>query len=69
MKSNINDEPSLEKIDDFNDKEPKEKRNIVKLVVIFCLVVGAVLAYMRSTSTYSDYVGTEDKPGITTTKK
>ncbi len=69
MKSNINDEPSLEKIDDFNDKEPKEKRNIVKLVVIFCLVVGAVLAYMRSTSTYSDYVGTENNPGITTIKK
>lgn len=69
MKSDMNKEPSLEKIDDFNDKEPKEKRNIVKLVVIFCLVVGAILAYMRSTSSYSDYVGTSEAPGITTTKK
>lgn len=35
MKSNMDDELSLEKIDDYNNKESKEKRNIVKLVVIF----------------------------------
>ncbi|XPV67467.1 MAG: hypothetical protein ACNI25_09075 [Halarcobacter sp.] len=69
MKSNMNDEPSLEKIDDFNDKESKSKRNTVKLVVVFCLVVGAIFAYVRSTNDYNDYVGTQEAPGITTTKK
>jgi len=69
MKSNMDDEVSLEKIDDYNDKESKEKRNTVKLVVIFCLIVGAVFAYIRSTNQYGDYVGTQEAPGITTTKK
>lgn len=69
MKSNMDDELSLEKIDDYNNKESKEKRNIVKLVVIFCLVVGGVLAYLKSTNDVSDYVGTNEAPGISTTKK
>ncbi len=70
MKSNMDDELSLDKIDDYNDKEPKEKRNTVKLVVIFCLVVGGVFAYLQSSNNnYEDYVGTADAPGITSTKK
>ncbi len=69
MKSNMDDELSLEKIDDYNNKESKEKRNIVKLVVIFCLVVGGVLAYLKYTSQVDDYVGTNEAPGISTTKK
>lgn len=69
MKSNMNDEPSLEKIDDFNDKESSEKRNTVRLIVIGILIIGAVFAYFKSTSSYSDYEGTKEAPGITTTKK
>lgn len=30
-----NGEPSLNKIDDYNGNESKQKRNIVRLVVIF----------------------------------
>jgi len=62
-------EPSLEKIDDYNGNESKQKRNIVRLVVIFCLVVGGTFAYLKSTSTSTDYVGTPEQPGISTTKK
>ncbi|AXH11767.1 hypothetical protein [Halarcobacter bivalviorum] len=69
MKSNMDDELSLEKIDDYNNKESKQKRNTVRLVVIFCLLVGAVLAYMKYNSQVDDYVGTKDAPGINTSKK
>lgn len=69
MKSNLDDELSLEKIDDYNNKESSEKRNIVRLVVVFCLIVGGVLAYIKSGSTYDDYEGTKEAPGITSTKK
>jgi hypothetical protein len=41
-------EPSLNKIDDYNGKESKQKRIIVRLVVIFCLVVGGVLTYFKN---------------------
>jgi hypothetical protein len=41
-------EPSLNKIDDYNGNESKQKRNIVRLVVIFCLVVGGVFTYFKN---------------------
>ena len=67
--SELNNEPSNEEIEDYDGKESNEKRNIVRLVVIFCLVVGAFFAYLKTTSLPNDYVGTEDKPGINTSKK
>ena len=63
-----NGEPSLDKIDDYNGNESKQKRNTVRLVVIFCLAVGALVAYFKSTSMPTDYVGTKEQPGISTTK-
>lgn len=66
--SDMNNEPSLEKIDDYNGKESKEKRNTVYLVIIFCIAVGILFSYLRSSSVQTDYVGTEEKPGINTTK-
>ncbi len=66
--SDMNNEPSLEKIDDYNGNESKEKKNTVIKVIIFCLAVGALFTYLRTTSVPDDYVGTEDKPGISTTK-
>ena len=41
-------EPSLNKIDDYNGNESKQKRVIVRLVVIFCLIVGGILAYFKN---------------------
>lgn len=67
--SNMNDEPSLEKIDDFNDKESPEKRNTVKLIVIVLLVLGGIFAFLKSDNkTAEDYVGTKEAPGFTSTK-
>lgn len=68
MKSNFDDELTLDKIDDYNGKESKEKKNIVRAVIIFCLLVGALFAYLRTTSSVDDYVGTKDAPGISSTK-
>ena len=66
---NLDNEPSNDKIEDYDGHESKEKRNTVKLVIIFCLVAGAFFAYIRSGSVSTDYVGTQDKPGINTMKK
>lgn len=63
-----NNEPSLEKIDDYNGNESNEKKNTIIKVIIFCLVVGAIFTYFRITSTQDEYVGTSEKPGINTTK-
>ena len=41
-------EPSLNKIDDYNGNESKQKRVIVRLVVIFCLIVGGILTYFKN---------------------
>ncbi len=41
-------EPSLNKIDDYNGNESRQKRVIVILVVIFCLVVGGILTYFKN---------------------
>ena len=68
MESNIDDELSLNKIDDYNGNESKEKKRTVLYVVIFCLVVGAIFAVIKSTNQVDDYVGTKEAPGISTTK-
>ncbi len=62
--NNINNEPNLNDIEDYNNKESKQKRNTVKLVIVFCLVIGAFFAYLKSVSVEGDYVGTPEKPGI-----
>lgn len=67
--SNMNDEPSLDKIDDFNDKESPEKRNTVRFIIIALLIIGAIFGYMKATNNeVSDYEGTKDAPGIDVTK-
>lgn len=69
MKSNMDDELSLEKIDDYKGTESKEKKRMVIYVVIFCLIVGAILSFVKSTSQVDDYVGTKEAPGIDVSKK
>ncbi len=64
----FNNESNLYKIDDYNRNESKQKRNPVRLIVVFCLVVGAVIAYFKVTSFPDDYVGTPEQPGISAVK-
>lgn len=65
-----NNEPSLNNIDDYNGQESPEKRRTVLLVIAFCLLVGVVYTgFKMAYDTPSDYIGTTDKPGITTTPR
>ena len=66
--SNFNNEPKNDKIEDYNGKESPEKRNIVRLVVLLILIVGAFFAYLKTTSLPSDYIGTPGNPGIDTSE-
>jgi len=64
----MKDEPTLDQIDDYNNNETPQKRRTVRLVVLFLLVVG--IAYSIAKYNYSneeDYIGTENKPGISIT--
>lgn len=40
-------EPTLEKIDDYNGNESKQKRNTIRFIVILLLIFGAVLSYLQ----------------------
>lgn len=65
----LENEPTLEQIDDYNDNESPEKRRTVKLVVLFLIVVSVIYGYFKfNYSINDDYVGTKDHPGINTTK-
>lgn len=61
----MNQEPSLNQIEDYNNNESKEKRNTVRLVVLFCLAVGIIYGIAKYNYNGSDdYVGTKELPGI-----
>jgi len=66
---NFDNEPSMDKIDDYNGNESDSKRKTINNIILGLLVVGAVYAGIRYTySTVSDYNGTPNNPGINTTK-
>lgn len=66
---NLQGEPSLDQIDDYNNHETPEKKRTVRLVVIGILIVGIIYAFFKYTySMPSDYIGTPENPGINTAK-
>jgi len=69
MKSNMDDELSLDKIDDYNGNESKEKRNTVRLVIVGLIALGILYAFIKiAYNDVDDYVGTTQSPGISTSK-
>ncbi len=66
----LNNEPTMNQIEDYNNNESKEKRNTVKLVILFLIVIGIVYSFIKYNlgGVVSDYIGTPEKPGINTTK-
>lgn len=65
----LNNEPSLDQLDDYNGNESPEKRRTIRNVIIGILVIGAIYGVFRyNYYTVNDYVGTPEKPGINTTK-
>ncbi len=43
----ITDEPSLKDIEDYDSNESRQKRNSIRLVIVFILIIGAILAYFK----------------------
>jgi len=62
----MNNEPSLDQIDDYNGNESPKKRKTVKLIVLFLIVVGIAYSIAKyNNSQKNDYIGTKENPGIT----
>jgi hypothetical protein len=65
----MNSEPTLETIDDYDGKESNSKKRIVKIVVLSLFVMGVIYAGIKyQYNSVDDYVGTQDKPGINTSR-
>lgn len=61
-----NEEPSLEKIEDFNGGGSEEKKRTVNLVIVACLFVGAIYTVVKvNYSTVSDQLNVQDGVAIT----
>ena len=58
------DEPTLEKIEDYNGKESEQKRLTVWIVVLSGLVVGALFALIAANSEVSDVIVNKETTGI-----
>jgi len=54
-------EPSLEKLDDYRGGESKEKRRIIWIVVFAALAVGAIFASFEMSSPKKDLMDTLPK--------
>ncbi|MEA3383921.1 MAG: hypothetical protein U9Q20_04490 [Campylobacterota bacterium] len=65
----LDNEPTMNQIDDYNNNEPKEKRKTINFVIIGLLVISVVYGIIKfSFNDVDEYVGTPEKPGINTTK-
>ncbi len=61
----MNNEPTLEGIEDFDNNESQEKRSIVKMVVIGLLIIGAIYAASKAYfSQVSDEIDTSSNPAV-----
>ncbi len=62
----LENEPTLESIDDYNNQESPQKRNTIRLIVVGLLAVSALFyAILKPYDTMpEDYIGTPENPGI-----
>ncbi len=67
---NLEGEPTLSQIDDYNGTASPEKQKLIRNIIIGLLVVSAIYGVIKfSFSTPSDYIGTPEHPGINTARK
>lgn len=61
----MNNEPTLDQIDDYNGNESPKKRKTVRLIVLFLIIVGITYSITKyNNSQEGDYIGTKENPGI-----
>ena len=62
-------EPTLNQIDDYNGNESSSKRKTINLVILFCIIVSIAYGIIKfNYNSVDDYIGTQNQPGINTTK-
>jgi len=62
---NFETEPTLNKIDDYNNSESAEKRWTIRLIILGILIVGGIYTYLVTSSEMpKDYIGTPENPGM-----
>jgi len=65
----MTNEPTLEQIEDYNNQESKEKRKIVRMVILSILVMSAVYGFIKfQYNSVDDYIGTPSQPGLSAFK-
>lgn len=65
----IDNEPTLDTIDDYDNNETPEKRKTIYLIIIGLIIFVTVLSILKLTyNEVSDYVGTASNPGIDLTR-
>jgi len=57
-------EPTLERIEDYNGKESKEKRLTVYIVILSGLLIGAIYGIIASNTSVSDVILDKEQTGI-----
>ena len=57
-------EPTLERIEDYNGQESNEKRLTVYIVILSGLLIGAIYGIIASNTSVSDVLVTKDQTGI-----
>lgn len=57
-------EPTLEKIEDYNGGESKEKRLTIWIVILSVLLMGAIYGIISVSSTVPDVLADKEKTGI-----
>ena len=66
----IENEPTLNSIDDYENNESPKKRKMIRLIIggllMFAIVFGTIKIMNNKVS---DYVGTPENPGIDMSKK
>ena len=66
----ITGEPTLEHMDDYNNNETPEKRRTVRLIIAGLLLLSGIYGYLKfANNSVSDYVGTQENPGIIVTPR
>ena len=59
----IDDEPTLDTIDDYNNNESPEKRKTIYLIIAGLVIFMIGLSIIKVTNdTVSDYIGTSSSP-------
>jgi uncharacterized membrane protein YidH (DUF202 family) len=65
----LTDEPTMHQIDDYHNNESQEKRRTVRLIIVGLLIFSVIYGMIKfQNDTVSDYIGSQEAPGITLTR-